>query len=85
MEIRKGDGNGNMAFEVRRIEGDMGETIFLDLLQQADGDVIVALQDLETGRRLSLEFCTSNGGGRNPAIAKKLRELIAIICNEAGK
>lgn len=62
---------------VKDIQGDMGETETLFLFQEADGDVIVGIT---TDNQLySLQFCTSQGGGRNPIIAKKLRELIAEL------
>jgi hypothetical protein len=64
---------------IRGIEGDMGEDTQLSLLQQPDGDVIVVISDMVKHQLFSIEFCTSNGGGRRPIIAKKLRELIAEL------
>ncbi len=61
---------------VRGIEGDMGETVYLTLMQQEDGDVIV---ELSCGVSMAVKFCTLAGGGRHPIIAKKLRELIADL------
>ncbi len=79
MKIEKWNGESNIAFRILGIEGDMGEATHMDLIQQGDGDVIVRLQDLEKGNLLNIEFCSSNGGGRQPFIAKKLRELIAEL------
>ena len=76
MKVVKGDGNGNLAFRITDIAGDMGEPTRLDLIQQADGDVIVVLRDIETGVQLAIEFCTLFGGGRNPIISQKTLRLI---------
>jgi hypothetical protein len=76
MDIEKRNGEGNISFIISGIEGDMGKRTTLTLFQQADGDVLLRLSDEEAGRSMSIEFCTSNGGGRRPVIAKKLRELI---------
>lgn len=82
MEIENRQGDGNLSWVIRNIEGDMGEKTRLDLLLQADGDVIIALLDIEKGRRLSMEFCSSGGGGRDPRIAAKLREIIFMLAGE---
>ena len=70
-------GTANQQVQVRDIEGDMGEDTRLQLIQQADGDVVLCLYDPTKGSIDSIEFCTSSGGGRHPWIAKKLREMIA--------
>jgi len=68
-------GTLNELVKITDIQGDMGEDERLFLIQQPDGDVIVGIQ---TPKQLySVEFCSSSGGGRNPMIAKKLRELIS--------
>lgn len=62
--------------KVKDIEGDMGEDTRLQLIQQVDGDVVLTLYNANKGSIDSIEFCSSNGGGRYPWIAKKLREMI---------
>jgi len=70
---------------IRDIQGDMGEDSRLQLLQQADGDVILTIYNPGKGILESIEFCTSNGGGRYPMIASKLRELITRLIPEGRK
>lgn len=80
MEIVKiNEGTANQMIKVRDIEGDMGEDTRLQLIQQPDGDVLITLYNTEKTVIESIEFCSSSGGGRNPIIAKKLRELIAEL------
>ena len=79
MKIENRNGEANVSFVVDDIEGDMGETARLRLLVQADGDVVLTFYDSEKGIINSLEFCSSNGGGKYPIIAKKLRELVAEL------
>ncbi len=74
--VENRNGEANIEVIVRGIPDDMGGRVIMDLIQQADGDVIVALQDTETGRRLSMEFCTSAGGGRDPEITRALAALV---------
>ena len=77
MEIIKyNEATSSETIKVRDIEGDMGESSRLQLLQQPDGDVVVTLYNAEKSIIESIEFCSSSGGGRQPIIAKKLRELI---------
>ncbi len=64
------------------IKGDMGKAETLKLIQQEDGDVIISIYSPSNGKIACLEFCTSNGGGRYPIIAKKLRELISELVME---
>lgn len=78
MKVENWKGEANVSFKVVDIDGDMGEDTKMDLIQQADGDVIVILHTPERGS-LSVEFCSSCGGGRIPTIANKLRELIAEL------
>ncbi len=73
------EGTNNQTIIIRDIEGDMGETAKMQLLQQPDGDVVLSFYDTQKGFLDSLEFCTSSGGGRNPIIAKKLRDLISAL------
>ena len=87
MNIENRNGEANISFIVSDIHGDMGEDDTLTLIQQADGDVCLCFtlhrgsyKDLR-----SIEFCTSNGGGRYPVIANKLRELISELVKEQGK
>lgn len=82
--IKINEGTANEMIKVTDMEGDMGEEDKLFLLQEPDGDVIVGIQ---TPKQLySVQFCSSSGGGRNPVIAKKLRELIAeLVKDEALK
>lgn len=82
MEIEKRNGEGNIAYDIRKIEGDMGESTRLDLTQQADGDIILTIYDIEKKGRLSIEFCSSRGGSRNPVIALKLRELVNALVEQ---
>ena len=77
--VKAQEGTEQEFIKVQEIQGDMGESERMQLLQQPDGDVIVTLYDVEKGQIGSIEFCTSNGGGRYPVIAKKLRELIAEL------
>jgi len=80
MEIENKNGEANISFVIRDIEGDMGEEERLFLIVQADGDVVVGIQ---TPQQLySIEFCSSNGGGRRPIIAKKLRELVSELVKQ---
>jgi len=79
MKIENMNGEANISFVVDDIKGDMGETARLRLLVQADGDVVLTFYDVEKRFIDSLEFCSSNGGGRYPIIAKKLRELVAEL------
>lgn len=79
MRIDNRNGEANVSFVVDDIEGDMGETARIRLLVQADGDVVLTFYDVKKGFIDSLEFCSSNGGGRYPIIAKKLRELVAEL------
>ncbi len=74
MDVEKDNaGTTNETIKIRNIPEDMGH-VKMNLMQQSDGDVILTLSDGET--TLSAEYCTLSGGGRNPIIAKKLRELI---------
>ena len=85
MEIEDKKGEGNVAYRIIYVEGDMGQTTQLNLILQADGDVVLALNDKETGQRLSIEFCTiGGGGGRNPIIIKGLQRIIADLIKEKG-
>ena len=77
--VKAQEGTVAEVIKVQEIQGDMGESERMQLLQQHDGDVIVTLYDVEKGQIGSIEFCTSNGGGRYPVIAKKLRELVAEL------
>ncbi|KKL45707.1 hypothetical protein LCGC14_2352960 [marine sediment metagenome] len=77
--VKAQEGTPQEFIKVQEIQGDMGETERMQLLQQPDGDVIVTLYNAEKGRIGSIEFCTKTGGGRYPIIAKKLRELIAEL------
>ncbi|MDD5510500.1 MAG: hypothetical protein PHI12_06815 [Dehalococcoidales bacterium] len=80
MKIYKGnEGTAHEYIKISEVEGDMGEDTRLGLFQQADGDVILSLDDIHEGRIFEIEFCTSNGGGRYPIIARKLRELISEL------
>lgn len=87
MEIEDMRGEGNCLYKITDIEGDMGQKTCLNLLLQEDQDVILAIQDMENGRRLSIEFCSiSAGGGRNPIIVNGLREIIKqLVAAEKGK
>ena len=77
---RIAEGTESEVISVSGIEGDMGEDVLMSLMQQPDGDMIIGLSLPHTNERLSVEFCTLGGGGRRPAIAKKLRELLEIVC-----
>lgn len=68
----------NNSIVVDDIHGDMGEHVTMKLHQQEDGDVILVLVT-PMQLPINIEFCTSNGGGRYPIIAKKLRELISEL------
>ena len=77
MEIENKNGEANVSFIIRDIEGDMGEQERLFLIVQADGDVVIGMNT--PSQLYSMEFCSSSGGGRRPIIAKKLRELVAAL------
>lgn len=81
MEIENRNGEGNIAFIVDDIEGDMGRDTVMKLIQQADGNVIITIKKL-CEEPVSIEFCSSSGGGRRPIIAKKLRELVAELAKD---
>ena len=70
------EGTAHQSIQVKDIEGDMGEDLRMQLLQQPDGDVIISLYNVKAGSLDSIEFCTSSGGGRQPIIAQRLRDLI---------
>ena len=77
MEIIINDeGTAHQSIQVKDIGGDMGEDPRMQLLQQPDGDVIISLYNVKAGTLGSIEFCTSSGGGRQPIIAQRLRDLI---------
>ncbi len=81
MKVTKiSEGTVAEVIHVSEIEGDMGEDVVMSLMQQPDGDMIIGLSHPHTNERLSVEFCTFGGGGHRPAIAKKLRELLQILC-----
>lgn len=80
-----GKGTINQTVIVKDIEGDMGEKSHIQLIMQPDGDVILCFYNPEKNFIDSIEFCSSNGGGKNPVIAKKLRELINELTFKAGK
>ncbi len=81
MKVTKvSEGTVAEVIHVSEIEGDMGEDVVMSLMQQPDGDMILGLYHPHTNERLSVEFCTFNGGGRRPWVAKKLRELLELLC-----
>lgn len=84
MEIIKDhEGTEHQQIIIKDIEGDMGESTRMELIQQPDGDVIVMLYPISGSERAySIEFCTSGGGGRLPVIAVRLRELIRSLCDD---
>jgi hypothetical protein len=85
MDITHMKGEGNLWMIIDGIQGDMGEKVRMKLMQQADGDIILTLYHTETGQRLTLEFCSSMGGGRQPLVVRKLGELIeALVKQEEG-
>lgn len=61
------------------IQGDMGETTRLTLIVQTDGDVIIMLTDRDEPAHVGIEFCANLGGGRDPEITRRLRELAHYI------
>jgi hypothetical protein len=83
MDISYGDkGTNNEYIKITDIQGDMGENARLTLMLQPDGDVILTFYNTERGFIDSIEFCTSSGGGRDPRIASKLRELIRELADK---
>ena len=76
------EGEGNVLYRIVGIKDDMGRGVSMTLIQQYDGDVIVSLQDQITGKMLSAEFCSSQGGSLNPKIAKALRAAIKVLVDE---
>jgi len=77
--VKAHEGTAAEYIKVQEIQGDMGETERMQLLQGPDGDVMLTMYNVEKQQIGSIEFCTSNGGGRYPVIAKKLRELVAEL------
>lgn len=62
------------------VPGDMGEGLKLQLFVEEDGDVIVSILPIDhVFTRNSVQFCTLMGGGKNPKVTAKLRELVAVI------
>lgn len=74
--------DGSVQYRIRDIEGDMGETARMELLVEADGDVIVTMRNAKTLEELSMQFCTLSGGSRDPIIAMKLRELVRALAGD---
>lgn len=79
MDIEYRKGEANIAYQITGIEGDMNQSTRMDLIYQADGDVVLSLTDQETGKRLSIEFCTISSGGRNPVILRGLQTIISTL------
>ena len=90
MEINRFE-NGQI--NIRGVEGDMGEDTKMDIIIERDGDVILTLRNpgLEeilrraqagVGQEISIQFCTKQGGGQNPKIATKLRELVMLLAEK---
>lgn len=71
MDILKHDDGG---VQVSDIQGDMGEPTRLQLIVQGDGDVVVSIQE-KGGSSLGIEFCSLGGGGRDPEVTLRLRQL----------
>ena len=57
-DVTAWNGEANIAYSINGIQGDMGEETIMDLIWQADGDIIVVLSHPRRGS-LSIEFCTS--------------------------
>lgn len=87
MEIENDrDSGGNL--RIADIQGDMGESTRLNLLEQPDGDIIVSIYEIKDGLKmpaLSIEFCTTSGGGRNPIITRGLQQIILKLAEENKK
>ncbi len=81
MKVVKAQEGTNAEFiKVQEIQGDMRESASrMQLLQRPDGDVILSVYNAERRQSGSIRFCTRQGGGQYPVIAKKLRELIAEL------
>lgn len=77
---RHNEGTIHETIVLSEVDGDMGEDTVLGLTQQSDGDVILSLTNKVTGQRMAVEFCTFDGGGRQPWIARMLRELLEMAC-----
>jgi hypothetical protein len=55
------------------------------MILQPDQDVILSIDKIEDGLKKpgpSIEFCTLSGGGRNPIIARLLRQLMLELAKE---
>ena len=50
----------------------------LILIEEDDGDVIVSVRNPKSGSATA-QFCTAQGGTRNPGVAKALRDLMRAI------
>ena len=84
--------NGPLQASVQQITGDMGEAATLKILVTRDGDVIITMRDPNpisegqyragVGQEISMQFCTINGGSKNPQIAQKIRELVFLLTEE---
>jgi len=77
----KGEANSNIQYSIKGLESDMGEGTTLDLLIQGDGDACITLWEKATGKRLSIEICTSQGGTHAPGAALGLRNLAEFLYN----
>ena len=80
-DVTAWNGEANIAYSINGIQGDMGEETIMDLIWQADGDIIVVLSHPRRGS-LSIEFCTSFGGGRNPDLTSKLRDVVKLLIEQ---
>lgn len=78
--VKAQEGTDAEFIKVQEIQGDMRESASrMQLLQRPDGDVILSVYNVERQQTGSIRFCTRQGGGQYPVIAKKLRELIAEL------
>jgi len=82
MNVERGDSSMPNQLIVSGIKGDMGEPTRLELVKQADGDIIVSLRNTETGHCLQIEFSSFAGGSGNFESAQKLGELMELLATK---
>lgn len=74
--------SGPTQYEIRGMEGDMGEDTKMGLTVTEGGDVILSLKAPEYPRGLEITFNTMRGGSRNPGISERLRNLVRYLAGD---
>lgn len=83
MNVERGDlRKDTYMYRVTGLEDDMGKNTSLEILVQPDGDIVFAIVDKSTGRRLSVEVCTSSGGGRNITFNRSAKAFVEALARQ---